>query len=133
MYIFIEDSTFQKKSKFTLIFISEPELEESIEPTEVDTTHAAMKSSIDGNVELESAPATMPAAPSKIKINITKPLTATREPEEQKESPVIESLEVENSRPLSPATVKTVLKSRNLKVYPKVEKGEEMSGLCTIM
>ena len=92
-----------------------------------------MKSSIDGNVELESAPATMPAASSKIKINITKLLTATREPEEQKESPVIESLEVENSHPLSPATVKTVLKSRNLKVCPQVEKGEEMSGLCSIM
>lgn len=126
--------------KFTLqsglkisIFFTEPEPEESIEPIEVDTTHAAMKSSIDGNVELESTPAKIPAAPSKIKINITKPLAATREPEEQKGNPVIESFEVENSRPLSPAAVKSLLKSRNLKVYPKVEKGEEMSGLCSIM
>ncbi|XP_033212729.1 uncharacterized protein LOC117170223 isoform X2 [Belonocnema kinseyi] len=111
----------------------EPEPEESIEPIEVDTTHAAMKSSIDGNVELESTPTTIPAAPSKIKINITKPLAAIREPEEQKGNPVIESFAVENSRPLSPATVKNLLKSRNLKVYPKVEKGEEMSGLCSIM
>lgn len=109
---------------------------EIIEPTEVDTTHAAMKSSIDGNVELESAPATIPAAPSKIKINITKPLATNKEPEEQKEqkeSSVPEISEVENTSPLTPASIKPYIKSRQLQVFPPVEKGEEMSGLCTIM
>ncbi|XP_043484064.1 uncharacterized protein LOC122512348 isoform X2 [Leptopilina heterotoma] len=115
----------------------EPEaVPEIIEPTEVDTTHAAVKSSIDGNVELDSAPATIPAAPSKIKINITKPLATNKEPEEQKEqkeSSVPEISEVENTSPLTPASIKPYIKSRQLQVFPPVEKGEEMSGLCTIM
>ncbi|XP_051175876.1 uncharacterized protein LOC127291029 isoform X2 [Leptopilina boulardi] len=118
----------------------EPEaVPEIIEPTEVDTTHAAVKSSIDGNVELDSAPSTIPTAPSKIKINITKPLATNKEPEEQKEqkeqkdSSVPEISEVENTSPLIPASIKPYIKSRQLQVFPPVEKGEEMSGLCTIM
>ena len=124
------------KSITPSLFIVEPEPEESIEPTEVDTTHAAVKSSIDGNFELDSAPATMSIAPSKIKINITKPITTTKEPEESKEpkeKSSTESLETETTAPLVPVSIKPGLQGRKLSVLPPVQKGEEMSGLCTIM
>lgn len=101
--------------------------------TLVDTTMTAVTSSIDGNVELESAPATLPQAPSRIKINITKPLaTNNKEPEEPKEKPQHDTL-IEDQRPLLPASIKSTLQGRKLAVLPTVEKGQEMSGLCSIM
>ncbi|KAK2584744.1 hypothetical protein KPH14_007075 [Odynerus spinipes] len=113
----------------------EPDPEESIvsEPATVDTTYAAVKSSIDGNVELESAPATLPAAPSRIKINITKPLTTSKEPEEPKEKPIVETPVEEHPEPLVPASIKPALQGRKLSTLPPVEKGQELSGLCSIM
>ncbi|XP_034189307.1 pcf11 cleavage and polyadenylation factor subunit isoform X1 [Osmia lignaria lignaria] len=116
---------------------AEPEPEESIisEPAAVDTTYAAVKSSIDGNVELDSTPATMPAAPSRIKINITKPLCINKEPEEskEKEKPVVETPAEEIIEPLVPASIKPALQGRKLSVLPPVERGKELSGLCSIM
>ncbi|XP_017892802.1 uncharacterized protein LOC108632624 isoform X2 [Ceratina calcarata] len=116
----------------------EPEPEESVitEPAAVDTTHAAVKSSIDGNVELDSTPAAIPAAPSRIKINITKPLCVNKEPEEskEKEKAVVEApTEEEVVEPLVPASIKPALQGRKLSVLPPVEKGQELSGLCSIM
>lgn len=115
----------------------EPEPEESIitEPATVDTTHAAVKSSIDGNVELDSTPAAIPAAPSRIKINITKPLCVNKEPEEskEKEKAVVETPTEEVVEPLVPASIKPSLQGRKLSVLPPVEKGQELSGLCSIM
>ncbi|XP_076394034.1 pcf11 cleavage and polyadenylation factor subunit isoform X4 [Megachile rotundata] len=115
----------------------EPEPEETIltEPATVDTTHAAVKSSIDGNVELDSTPAAIPAAPSRIKINITKPLCVNKEPEEskEKEKHVVETPTEEIIEPLVPASIKPALQGRKLSVLPPVERGKELSGLCSIM
>lgn len=101
----------------------------------MDTTHAAVKSSIDGNVEFESATTTIPAAPSKIKINITKSLTVPKEVEEPKEK--VEPLEMTTEDtpvvPLLPKSVKPALQGRKLSTLPPVEKGHELSGLCSIM
>ncbi|XP_076641398.1 pcf11 cleavage and polyadenylation factor subunit isoform X2 [Halictus rubicundus] len=115
----------------------EPDPEESViaEPATVDTTYAAVKSSIDGNVELDSTPAAIPAAPSRIKINITKPLCINKEPEEskEKEKPVVETPVEEVTEPLVPASVKPALQGRKLSNLPPVERGQELSGLCSIM
>ncbi|XP_012218940.1 pre-mRNA cleavage complex 2 protein Pcf11 isoform X2 [Linepithema humile] len=117
---------------------SEPDPEEIVnEQAMVDTTHAAMKSSIDGNVELDSAPSAIPAAPSRIKINITKPLSSNKELSEEnkeKEKVAIETPVEENAeQPLVPASIKPSLQGRKLSNLPPVEKGQELSGLCSIM
>ncbi|EZA52087.1 Pre-mRNA cleavage complex 2 protein Pcf11 [Ooceraea biroi] len=119
---------------------AEPEPEESVvsEPATVDTTYAAVKSSIDGNVELDSTPAAIPAAPSRIKINITKPLNINKEPEEskekEKEKAAAEMPAEENAeKPLVAASIKPSLKGRKLSNLPPVQKGQELSGLCSIM
>lgn len=115
----------------------EPDPEESIitEPATVDTTYAAVKSSIDGNVELDSTPAAIPTAPSRIKINITKPLCINKEPEEskEKEKSIIETSTEEIIEPLVPASIKPALQGRKLSNLPPVERGQELSGLCSIM
>ncbi|XP_053999708.1 uncharacterized protein LOC128887631 isoform X2 [Hylaeus anthracinus] len=113
----------------------EPDPEESVitEPATADTTYAAVKSSIDGNVELDSTPAAIPAAPSRIKINITKPLSINKEPEEAKEKPVTEAPVEEAVEPLVPASIKPALQGRKLSNLPPVERGQELSGLCSIM
>lgn len=92
-----------------------------------------MKSSIDGNVELDSTPATLPTAPSRIKINITKPLNTSKEPEEPKEKQIVEPQVEEHTEPLVPASIKPTLLGRKLSTLPPVEKGQELSGLCSIM
>lgn len=104
----------------------------------VDTTYAAVKSSIDGNVELDSTPALVPAAPSRIKINITKPLNSNKESEENKEkekekTTVETSVEENAEQSLIPASIKPSLQGRKLSNLPPVEKGQELSGLCSIM
>ncbi|KOX70870.1 Pre-mRNA cleavage complex 2 protein Pcf11 [Melipona quadrifasciata] len=115
----------------------EPDPEESViaEPATVDTTYAAVKSSIDGNVELDSTPAAIPAAPSRIKINITKPLCINKEPEDskEKEKSIVETPAEEIIEPLVPASIKPALQGRKLSNLPPVERGQELSGLCSIM
>lgn len=94
-----------------------------------------MKSSIDGNVELDSTPAAMPAAPSRIKINITKPLCINKESEDtkEKEKSIVETPTEEIIVPLVPASIKPALQGRKLSNLPPVERGQELSGLCSIM
>ncbi|XP_070159553.1 pre-mRNA cleavage complex 2 protein Pcf11 isoform X3 [Polyergus mexicanus] len=121
----------------------DPEPEPELDPEQivnesgtVDTTYAAVKSSIDGNVELDSTPALVPAAPSRIKINITKPLNSNKESEEnkEKEKTAVETPVEENAeQPLVPASIKPSLQGRKLSNLPPVEKGQELSGLCSIM
>ncbi|KAL6259064.1 hypothetical protein P5V15_008985 [Pogonomyrmex californicus] len=115
----------------------EPDPEQIVnESGTVDTTYAAVKSSIDGNVELDSTPAAIPAAPSRIKINITKPLNTNKEPEEnkEKEKVTVETPIEENAeQPLVAASIKPSLQGRKLSNLPPVEKGQELSGLCSIM
>ncbi|XP_014476852.1 PREDICTED: uncharacterized protein LOC106745607 isoform X2 [Dinoponera quadriceps] len=102
-------------------------------PATVDTTYVAVKSSIDGNVELDSTPATIPAAQPRIKINITKPLSTNKEPEEKEKVAAPETPVEENAKPLVPASIKPSLRGRKLSNLPPVEKGQELSGLCSIM
>ncbi|XP_020280817.1 uncharacterized protein LOC109853274 isoform X2 [Pseudomyrmex gracilis] len=121
------------------IHIKEEPVEEPIEPNPeeitVDTTYTAVKSSIDGNVELESTPAPIVAAPSRIKINITKPLSSNKEPEDTKEKEKVETPPVEENveQPLVAVSIKPSLQGRKLSNLPPVEKGQELSGLCSIM
>lgn len=119
---------------FVYLYFSEPE--ESLVPEAapmVDTTMTAVTSSIDGNVELESAQSTIPTAPSRIKINITKSIV-NKEPEEPKEKvPTVETPVEENTGPLIPASIKPSLQGRKLSNLPPIEKGHELSGLCSIM
>lgn len=112
-----------------------PDAEETVvnEPALVDTTYTAVKSSIDGNVELESAPTALPTAPSRIKINITKPLTATKESEEPKDKPNPEIPDNVTPEILRPASIKQSLQGKKLSTLPPVDKGHELSGLCSIM
>ncbi|XP_018312633.1 uncharacterized protein Pcf11 isoform X1 [Mycetomoellerius zeteki] len=115
----------------------EPDPEQIVsESSTVDTTYAAVKSSIDGNVELDSTPPAIPAAPSRIKINITKPLNINKEPEENKEKDKVAvetSAEEKAEQPLVAASIKPSLQGRKLSILPPVEKGQELSGLCSIM
>lgn len=102
-----------------------------------DTTYVAVKSSIDGNVELDSTPPAIPATTSRIKINITKPLSANKESEENKEkekaAATAESPVEEKAKPLVAASIKPSLRARKLVNLPPVQKGVELSGLCSIM
>lgn len=99
----------------------------------VDSTQVEVKSSIDGNVELE-APSAIPTTQSKIKINITKPLNSPKEPKEEKEpEEKTDEEEEEEELVLEPASIKTILQERSLKVLPPVDRGHELSGLCSIM
>ncbi|XP_016845564.2 uncharacterized protein LOC100121739 isoform X3 [Nasonia vitripennis] len=115
-----------------------PEAEESTiaEAAAVDTTQVAVKSSIDGNVELDSATPTIPTAPSKIKLNITKTLVAPKETDESKKEekkPAESPAEAAPAKPLIPAAIKPSLQGKKLSILPTVEKGHELSGLCSIM
>ncbi|XP_036146540.1 uncharacterized protein LOC105828169 isoform X2 [Monomorium pharaonis] len=115
----------------------EPDPEQIVnESSTVDTTYAAVKSSIDGNVELDSTPAAIPPAPSRIKINITKPLNVNKESEENKEKEKVATetpVEENAEQPLVAASIKPSLQGRKLSNLPPVEKGQELSGLCSIM
>lgn len=118
----------------------------TIEPNkpDVDTTHAELVSSIDGNVELDmGTPATTNSIGGKIKINISKPLPVLP-PKETKEASGGESemsaeTFIDPSQPLPPGeepiqlNVKPALQGIELKKMPAVKKGSELTGLCSIM
>ena len=99
----------------------------------IDSTQVAVKSTIDGNVDLESTTSTVVTVQSKIKINITKCLNSPKESKEIKDVKEEEEvLEEENSEPLKPASIKPALRDKNLSVLPPIQRGEELSALCTI-
>lgn len=117
----------------------------------VDTTHASVVCSIDGNVELEDTPQQVGNGPPKIKITITKPAiqSALKDSKESDELELTSSTEAPNStmaatlslnsQPYPPGEepvpqyVKPKLIGRKLQDLPPVLKGSEMSGLCSIM
>ncbi|XP_016845567.1 uncharacterized protein LOC100121761 isoform X2 [Nasonia vitripennis] len=108
--------------------------EKPMESAVVDSTQVEVKSTIDGNVELESTTSTIPATASKIKINITKSLNSPKESKDERE--VVEAMSEEEEEPtasLVPASVKPGLQDRNFSVLPPVDKGVELSALCSIM
>ncbi|XP_014235867.1 pre-mRNA cleavage complex 2 protein Pcf11-like isoform X2 [Trichogramma pretiosum] len=110
--------------------------DESTIRTSVDSTQVEVKSTIDGNVELESSISAVPATQSKIKINITKPIgtmnESAREKTHAKEEP--NAIEEELEVPPKPKSIKPAIRNKELKVLSKtVCKGEELSGLCSVM
>ncbi|XP_032523087.2 pre-mRNA cleavage complex 2 protein Pcf11 isoform X1 [Danaus plexippus] len=110
---------------------------ESIPPT-IDTTHTTVTSSIDGNVQLDDATLT-PALPiGGIRINISKTITsfATNQDSPDKS---LEDISTEDE-PLPPGEepemeyeLKPSMKDVKFSRQPPVQKGSELSGLCSIM
>uniref|UniRef100_A0A1B6C345 CID domain-containing protein n=3 Tax=Clastoptera arizonana TaxID=38151 RepID=A0A1B6C345_9HEMI len=115
----------------------------------VDTTHAAVECSIDGNLQFDDSPQVAISAPPKIKINITKPLS-TQPPvttdlkEVENESSVTYPVNVfntivETQQPPPPGEepgplhLKPRLLGKKLQDLPALSKGSELSGLCSIM
>ncbi|KAL4702143.1 hypothetical protein ACJJTC_019419 [Scirpophaga incertulas] len=97
-------------------------------------------SSIDGNVQLDAAPAIPMPVMNNIRINIaTVPTTIPS----STPLPVITNSPIEdddNNEPLPPGeepelnfTLKPALEGRRLRKEPPVRKGTELSGLCSIM
>ncbi|XP_044254626.1 pre-mRNA cleavage complex 2 protein Pcf11 [Tribolium madens] len=100
-------------------------------------------SSIDGNTEpVSSVPTSTANIGSKIKINISKPLPVIA-PKEPKDIPCdsVPSLEpvIDPSQPLPPGeepvqlNIKPALRGIELKKLPPVQKGSELTGMCSIM
>ncbi|KAJ2945093.1 hypothetical protein O0L34_g9149 [Tuta absoluta] len=118
--------------------------EDSVAPT-VDTTHTTVLSSIDGNVQL-AAPAPSGGASVGIRINISKtvqaqPITSlvsavnSAMPDDR----MLEDIS-EDDQPLPPGeeseleyTLKPGLEGISFSRQPPVMKGNELSGLCSIM
>ena len=101
-----------------------------------DSTQVEVKSTIDGNVELESTPSVIPVPQSKIVINISKPIAIVKESKEKSpetKTAIEEEEETEPPVPLEPKSLKPALANVNLNVLPPIVKGEELSGLCSIM
>lgn len=112
--------------------------------SEVDTTHTDVHISIDGNVEFDTGTVTTAAPPfgGKIKINISKPLPLLPHKETKElpiESDLITDTFIDPSQPLPPGeepvqlNVKPALQGVELKRLPPIEKGKELTGLCSIM
>ncbi|XP_059484388.1 uncharacterized protein LOC132201872 isoform X2 [Neocloeon triangulifer] len=113
----------------------EPEEEEVPEQHTVDTTKMEFKSSIDGNVELQEAPAKLAAPAGKIKITITTPAPALPETKKEEDEPETPSIEepIRVALKETDYELKPRLKGRKLTEMPPVMKGREDSALCSIM
>lgn len=110
---------------------------EGVMTAQADTTHAAVLSSIDGNVQLEPTVQSAPTLPvGGIRINITKPISqqpkekdvATKVVEETIDEPSAAGEELEISYKLKPS-----LEGITFSVQPPSQRGSELSGLCSIM
>nr|CAD7591773.1 unnamed protein product [Timema genevievae] len=132
--------------------VVEEQVREPVAPV-ADTTHVALVSSIDGNVQFEDKLqlGVASAMPGKIKINITKAVVAVKELEVEKEGPtepeeVTETLEEEESPEeecskqseppppgVDPVCMKSSFFGRKLTECPPVSKGKDISALCSIM
>ncbi|XP_063228408.1 serine/arginine repetitive matrix protein 2-like isoform X2 [Bacillus rossius redtenbacheri] len=141
---------------------SEEKMEEDyIKPVApvADTTHVSVACSIDGNVQFEDQAQLATTVPGKIKINITKPISTKETPaeaevEQSKDNKKEATSTVENSDEIEaaickdltemteppppgvgpePVHMKPLLVGRKLTEFPKVQKGKELSALCSIM
>lgn len=128
----------------SLIFIlstdDEPILtaEEETVQARVDNTHATVESSIDGNLQLDAANAPATTIPiGGIRINISKSLPAfvTNNVEDK----LLEDISADDE-PLPPGeepeleyTLKPGLEGVQFSRQPPVNRGTELSGLCSIM
>ncbi|KAL3266670.1 hypothetical protein HHI36_010832 [Cryptolaemus montrouzieri] len=118
-------------------------LEEAKEP-EIGQTHASFVPSIDGNLEMDtSAPTPVTSVSGKIKINIHKPLPVIPAKDSNKdifsESDTLPETVIDPSQPLPPGEepillkLKPALQGVHLKKLPPVQKGSELTGMCSIM
>lgn len=110
--------------------------EESIQAS-IDNTHATVESSIDGNLQLDAANAPATTIPlGGIRINISKSLPTFITPQEDK---MLEDISADDE-PLPPGeepeleyTLKPSLEGVQLSRQPPINRGNELSGLCSIM
>ncbi|XP_068623228.1 pre-mRNA cleavage complex 2 protein Pcf11 isoform X2 [Battus philenor] len=107
--------------------------EEERLPTTIETTHTTVTSSIDGNVQLET-PTTSVLPIGGIRINITKTM-----PTYTNQEPALEDISADDE-PLPPGEepelefkLKPELEGIQFSRQPPVNKGSELSGLCSIM
>ncbi|CAH1974031.1 unnamed protein product [Acanthoscelides obtectus] len=116
------------------------ELEES---SKLPPAHPELVPSIDGNVEIVSMSSNAGSTLSgKIKINISKPLPQPQDSKDEvltENSFPTETTYVDPFEPFppgeepEPVSVKPALKSVKLNKLPPVRRGEELTGLCSIM
>ncbi|XP_045529689.1 pre-mRNA cleavage complex 2 protein Pcf11 isoform X1 [Pieris brassicae] len=105
-------------------------------PVTIETTHTTVTSSIDGNVQLDDATAA-PALPiGGIRININKVVTSFISPQEDK---MLEDISADDE-PLPPGEepeleykLKPELENVQFSRQPPLQRGNELSGLCSIM
>ncbi|CAG4994297.1 unnamed protein product [Parnassius apollo] len=109
--------------------------EEERLPTTIETTHTTVTSSIDGNVQLDAAPPSTVLPVGGIKINITKTMPSVNSNQE----PMFEDVSADDE-PLPPGEepeleykLKPHLEGVQFSRQPPVQKGSELSGLCSIM
>ncbi|XP_064074562.1 pre-mRNA cleavage complex 2 protein Pcf11 isoform X1 [Vanessa tameamea] len=110
---------------------------ESIMPPTIDTApHNTVMSSIDGNMQLEDATSAPVFPLGGIRINISKSIPSFVNNQEEK---ILEDVSVDDE-PLPPGEepeleykLKPSLEGVHLSRQPPVQKGSELSGLCSIM
>ncbi|XP_053616677.1 pre-mRNA cleavage complex 2 protein Pcf11 isoform X2 [Plodia interpunctella] len=111
--------------------------EEEVATTVADTTHARVTSTIDGNVQLDAASPAAAAAPlGGIRINISKlPAFVNNNTNDQ----MLEDISADDE-PLPPGEepeleykLKPNLEGIHFSRQPPVQRGSELSGLCSIM
>nr|XP_021187068.2 pre-mRNA cleavage complex 2 protein Pcf11 isoform X1 [Helicoverpa armigera]XP_049697497.1 pre-mRNA cleavage complex 2 protein Pcf11 isoform X1 [Helicoverpa armigera] len=111
--------------------------EEETVQARVDNTHATVESSIDGNLQLDAANAPATALPiGGIRINISKSLPSFINNNDDK---MLEDISADDE-PLPPGeepeleyTLKPALEGVQFSRQPPVTRGNELSGLCSIM
>lgn len=114
--------------------------EEASIPASVDTTHATVESSIDGNLQLDAANCPANTLPiGGIRINISKSLSAFVSTSQEQDKNLLEDVSVDDE-PLPPGEepeleykLKPSLEGVQFSRQPPVCKGNELSGLCSIM
>ncbi|CAH0719314.1 unnamed protein product, partial [Brenthis ino] len=110
---------------------------ESIPPT-IDTTHNTVTSSIDGNVQLEDATQTPVIPFGGIRINISKTISTTTN-QEKEDDKMLEDVSADEEllppgeEPELEYKLKPSLEGIEFTKQPPVQKGSELSGLCSIM
>ncbi|CAB3225554.1 unnamed protein product [Arctia plantaginis] len=114
--------------------------EESTIPASVDTTHATVESSIDGNLQLDAANSPANTLPvGGIRINISKSLPTFVSTNHEQDKNLLEDVSADDE-PLPPGEepeleykLKPSLEGIQFSRQPPVCKGNELSGLCSIM
>ncbi|KAG8306056.1 hypothetical protein J6590_055962 [Homalodisca vitripennis] len=108
----------------------------------VDTTHTTVRCLIDGNLEFDAVPQRIKiGGPPKIKINIKTP--SFRPKEKKNEVAVSEAPNPTKPAPSTeppalweepvPVSIKPLLRKHNLQKMHPVSRGNEVSGLCSVM